>query len=97
MHKLHLFGINYGPPMGMVSAVFSKVNQYHSVDINNQLSDNLPVLSGVPQSNILGPLLFIHKLMICLNLLRIHLFLMFADARGWHSHMLHVYSDLRPR
>ena len=59
MYKVHLFGINYEPPLGMVSAVLVMVKRYHSVDINNQLSDNLPLLSGVLQGKILDPLLFI--------------------------------------
>jgi len=35
------------------------VNRYHCVDINNHVSDYLPMLSDVPQGSILDPLLFI--------------------------------------
>jgi len=38
-------------------------NRYQRVAINNCFSDLLPVISGVPQSSILSPLLFL----VCIN------------------------------
>ena len=56
LYKLRLFGIT-----GNLWRWFQQylLGRYHCVDINNHLSDYLPVLSGVSQGSILGPLLFV--------------------------------------
>ena len=56
LYKLHLFGIT-GNLLGWFQQYL--MNRYDCVDINNHLSEHLPMLSGVPQGSILGPLLFV--------------------------------------
>ena len=60
LSKLWHFGIS-----GSLWAWFKNYlfNRYQRVSINNNLSHTLPVISGVPQGSILGPVLFL----ICMN------------------------------
>ena len=56
LSKLHSYGIN----MQLITWVKSYLNlRMQRVKINNILSDCKPVLSGIPQGSVLGPLLFV--------------------------------------
>ena len=57
LHKLkHKFGID-GMLLKFITDYLS--NRYQKVVVENSQSDLLPVLSGVPQGSIIGPLLFV--------------------------------------
>ena len=56
LNKIFSFGL----PIQMVNWIKSFLhNRFYKVKINSSLSDSYPVLNGIPQGSVLGPLLFI--------------------------------------
>ena len=67
-------------------------NRCQRVVINNCYSDSLPVVSGVPQGSILGPLLFIIYINDIASIVHHSLVLKFADDTKCFKH-INGYSD----
>jgi len=56
LNKIFSFGL----PIQIVNWIRSFLhNRFYKVIINSSLSDSYPVLNGIPQGSVLGPLLFI--------------------------------------
>ena len=72
-------------------------NRYQTVIINNCYSNLLPVVSGVPQGSILGPLLFLVYINDMLSYVHHSHFLKFADDTKCFLHIstLSDYSALQ--
>ena len=62
-------------------------NRYQRVTINNSYSDPLPVVSGVPQGSILGPLLFIVYINDMSSYINHSQYLKFADDTKCFLHI----------
>jgi len=56
LHKLSFYGF-HGIPLDLIKSYLSNRTQY--VDLNDSISDTLPITCGVPQGSTLGPLFFI--------------------------------------
>ena len=89
LNKLWLIGIT-----GVLWTWFKcyLTNCYQRVAINNFSSDLLPVISGVPQGSILGPLLFLVYINDMPEYIRHSLLLIFADDTKCLKH-IHSITD----
>lgn len=67
-------------------------NRHQSVSINNCYSDLLPVVSGVPQGSILGPLLFLVYVNDMTSYIHLSQLLKFADDTKCFTHIV-SFSD----
>ena len=72
-------------------------NRYQRVIINNSLSDSLPVISGVPQGSILGPLLFLVYINDMSSYINHSQFLKFADDTKCFLHINTLSDHIAPQ
>ena len=87
LNKLWYFGIS-----GSLWAWFKNYlsNRYQRVSINNNLPHTLPVISGVPQGSILGPVLFLIYMNDIISSTQHSQLLIYADDTKCFKHLSSV-------
>ena len=91
LSKLWHFGIS-----GSLWAWFKNylTNRYQSVSISNNLSHTLPVVSGVPQGSILGPVLFLIYMNDVTSSTRHSQLLIYADDTKCFKHLSSITGQI---
>ena len=83
LHKLEYYGIKESTHKWINSWLSGRSQQ---VVLDGQASDPVPVLSGVPQGSVLGPVLFLNLINDLLDNIRSSVRLFADDCIGIHIH-----------